>query len=330
MGALHVRQFGIRTGVDYVVWGSLTIIGQRYSLDAKMLSSFGKQPPQVFFKEGQRLETLERTVQELTRDVGLKLFRRQKVTTVTVEGNRRIEADAILRVIQTEPGAVFQAKELSEDLKRVYKMGFFDDVRIEAEDGTEGKSVVFKVKEKPTIRKITFEGNDVYDDDEILKNVTLNTGSILNIFRIKENIKRIEDLYKEKNYHTVQVTYRVESLENNQADLEFVVAEGKKLLIRSIDFKGNSRFTDEELKKLMKISEKGFFSWITSSGELNREDLEQDMGRIQAFYHNKGYIEAKVDQPEVAFEEDRISIAVKLKSKRGRSTPSARSIWPAI
>ena len=73
-------------------------------------------------------------------------------------------------------------------------MGYFDDVRVEAEDGPEGKTVVFRVEEKPTIRYIRIQNNSVYDDEEILDNLTIKTGSILNIFKIQSNIKLIEEL----------------------------------------------------------------------------------------------------------------------------------------
>ncbi|MEZ4579406.1 MAG: POTRA domain-containing protein [Desulfobacterales bacterium] len=44
----------------------------------------------------------------------------------------------------------------------------------------------------------------------------------------------------------------------------------------------------------METDEKGFFSWLTSSGELNQEELQQDVYRLTAFYQNSGYAEARV------------------------------------
>ena len=32
-----IRNFGIKNGSDYIVWGSLTLIGQKFSLDVKMI-----------------------------------------------------------------------------------------------------------------------------------------------------------------------------------------------------------------------------------------------------------------------------------------------------
>ena len=307
-----IRNFGVKNDADYVVWGSLTWIGQKFILVAKMLESFGEGSVGVFVKEGRGLEKVPGTVKQLVRDMSLKLFKREKVAKVLITGNKRIEGDAIKEVIKTKPGDVYIAKSLSQDLKAVYSMGYFDDIRIEAEESTHGKAIIFRVREKANIRIIRFQGNKLYKDDEIKENLSIRTGSILNILKVRSNIKRIEELYKEKNYHNVKVTYTIHQLENNQADLEFVIQEGEKVLIRHIIFEGNTTYKDKKLKKMMETSEKGFFSWMTSSGVLNREDLERDIAKLAAFYYNNGYIQARIAEPQVEYRENWIYITIKI------------------
>ncbi|MCJ7615231.1 MAG: outer membrane protein assembly factor BamA, partial [Desulfobacterales bacterium] len=288
-----MRNLGIKSGADYVVWGSLTWLEQKFSIDAKMIESFNNKPPNILFVEGEGIENLFGSVKKLAENLGIRLFRLGKVAKVLVEGNKRIETDAIKKYIKTKPGDIFNTKNISEDLKSVYSMGYFEDIRIKSEDKPEGKTIIFIVKEKPTIRLINLKGNTVYDDEEIKEYLNIRTGSILNIFKINSNIRRIEELYKEKNYHNIKVDYDLKQLENNQADLEFIIEEGEKVQIKKIIFEGNNAFDSDKLKGLMKTSEKGFFSWLTSSGELNIEDLNQDIARLSAFYHNNGYIQAR-------------------------------------
>ncbi len=307
-----IRNIGVQSGADYVIWGSLTWIGQKFILVAKMIESFEEGPVGIFVKEGRSIENMLGIVKQLVRDMSMKLFKREKVAKVLVAGNKRIEADAIKKIIKTKPGDVYIAKSLSQDLKAVYAMGYFEDIRIEAEESTHGKVIIFRVKEKANIRIIRFQGNKLYKDDEIKENLSIRTGSILNIFKVRSNIKRIEELYKEKNYHNVKVTYNINQLEKNQADLEFVIQEGENVLIRHIIFEGNNAYTDKKLKKMMETSEKGFFSWMTSSGDLNKADLEQDIAKLSAFYYNNGYIQAKVSEPQIEYHEDRIDITIKI------------------
>jgi len=307
-----IRNLGVQGGADYVVWGSLTWIGQQFSMDAKLVKAFGQEPPSVYFVEGRSIEHLIGTVKKLTDKISMRLFKREKVAGVLITGNKRIESDAIKRIIKTAPGDILLAKNLSDDLKALYSMGYFDDIRVEAADGAAGKIITFKVKEKPTIRKIHLKDNKRIKDEDIQEVLTIRTGSILNINRINDGIESIKDLYREKNYHNVQVAYDVQHRDHNQVDLKFVIQEGEKVRIKSILFEGNSAYADKKLKKLMETSEKGFFSWMTQSGDLSRQDLSQDIAKLAAFYHNNGYIQAKVGEPRIEFKDNWIYITIKI------------------
>jgi len=307
-----MRNLGIKSGVDYVVWGSLTWLGEKFSIDAKMLESFNNEPPTILFVEGKGVENLFISVKKLSENLGIRIFKHEKIADVLVEGNKRIETDAIKKYIKTKQGDILNAKKISEDLKSVYSMGYFEDIRIESNDKPEGKIIIFKVKEKPTIRVINIKGNKIYEDEEIKEYLNIRTGSILNIFKINSNIRRIEELYKEKNYHNIKVDYDLKQLEHNQADLEFIIEEGEKVQIKEIIFEGNNAFDSDKLKGLMRTSEKGFFSWLTSSGELNIEDLNQDIARFSAFYNNTGYIHARIGEPKIEFKDKWIYITIKI------------------
>ena len=333
-----VQSQGSKQGADMVVWGSLTWLGQTFSLDAKLIGVTSNQPPVICYADGEGIENLPGSVKTLSDSISAKLFKREKILDIRIAGNKRIEQDAIRRVTKVQPGDTFLAKNLSDDLKAVFAMGYFDDVRVESEDSSGGKIVTFIVKEKPTIRTISIKGSQIlisqnnvnrnsadeqdiredkkqsliFADDKITKSLDIKPGSILNITKVQSNMKRIEDLYKEKNYYNVKVSYNVQELDNNQADLIFVIDEGKKSYIKQIHFEGNQAYTPKQLKKVMKTSEKGFWSWITSSGDMKSEDLKQDAELLTSYYHNNGYLDAKVGEPTVEFRDNWIYISVKI------------------
>ena len=308
-----IREIGLQTGTDYVVWGSLTWLGQNFSLDAKLLSPADDEKPQLFSVEGEGVENLPASLTKLVDELGLKLFKREKIAEVQIKGNDRIEEDAIRRVLKMKPGDVLNPKDISDETKAIYKMGYFDDIRIEAQAAPEGKIITIVVTEKPTVRSILLDGNTwVYDDEEIKEEITLRKGSILNINIIQNDMRRIEELYKEKNFHNVKVSFKVYPKEKNQADIEYVIEEGEKLQIKKIQFVGNNAFSSSKLKRLMGTSEKGLLSFITSSGDLNQELLIQDAAKLTAYYQNDGYVEARVAEPEIIFEEDGIVVNIRL------------------
>lgn len=309
----QIRKLGLQTGAEYILWGSLTWIGQQFSLDLKLISSLKDQKPNLFSKAGKGIENLPATVKEIVKDISFVIFKREIIVEVLIKGNDRIEEDAINRVIKTKPGDIYNLKSLSQDLKAIYSMGYFDDIRIEAETKPQGKTIIFMVKEKPTLRSIRISGNiKAYDDEEIKEVLTVKSGSILNIFKIKNDVNRIEELYKEKNYHNVKVDYKIYPRKKNQADLEFIIEEGKKVRISEIQFEGNRAYSSRKLKGVMTTSEKSILSWITSAGDLVQQNLEQDVAKIRSFYHNHGYIQARVGEPQIVYKGNNIEITIKI------------------
>ncbi|MBR9982837.1 MAG: outer membrane protein assembly factor BamA [Desulfatitalea sp.] len=328
-----IRTLGMQYKAQRVIWGSFTLIDRHFSLDTRMLTVDPGVDPTRFFAQGRDLENLITVTGELADQISLVLFQRERVAEITVKGNQRIEADAILRVIETQPGSVYKAESLTRDLRTIYGMGFFDDIRVEAQPTPDGRAIVFDVKEKPTIRRINIRGNSYIKEDDIRDNLTISTGAILNIFRIYSNIDQIETVYKNKNYHQVKVDYDIRDLDNNQADLEFIIDEGPKIYVTEIIFEGNHAFNDRALKKAIKVSEKGFFYWLTSSGDLDRAQLDQDVARINAFYSNQGYVNVRVGEPQVEIQPDGIRITFQIDEgdqfKVGRVDLAGELILPA-
>jgi len=91
-----IRELSLQIGTDYVVWGSLTWIGQNFSLDSKLLSPAEDEKPRVFSVEGEGVENLTGTLNELVNELGLMLFKREKISHpkgVKGQNRRRIESE---------------------------------------------------------------------------------------------------------------------------------------------------------------------------------------------------------------------------------------------
>jgi outer membrane protein insertion porin family len=307
-----IQKMANQLEADHVIWGSLTWIGDKFSIDAQMQNMAAPVAPQLYSIEGQGIENLLISVRQLAQDIAAQLFRLQKIVEIRVTGNNRIEADAIIRKMRTRIGDIYRPDELTKELKSIYQMGYFDDVRIEADAKDQGQVVIVTVKEKPTVRRLGFKGNDAYNDDELKEAMSTKVGAVLNLFRIQKDVESIKDLYHEKNYHHASVEYKIHEMENNQARLEFIIEEGDKVMVRKISFVGNTAFADKKLKKYTKTREKGWLSWLTSSGELNQEDLDQDVANLTAFYHNNGYIQARVGEPQVEYKGESIEVTFKI------------------
>src|SRR4051812_33639537 len=91
-----------------------------------------------------------------------------RVEEVRITGNRRIPSDTIKYNLQTKAGDILTAPTIARDIKTLYALSYFDDIRVEEQDGQRGKIVNFVVKEKPLMRSIEFEGIKSITRSEIL------------------------------------------------------------------------------------------------------------------------------------------------------------------
>ncbi|HOC46525.1 MAG TPA: POTRA domain-containing protein, partial [Syntrophorhabdaceae bacterium] len=71
----------------------------------------------------------------------------ERVSKVEVTGNERVDTAVITNNIKTKAGDGYNLDKIREDMKNIYKTGFFSDVQIDIRDAEKGKAVTFVVIE---------------------------------------------------------------------------------------------------------------------------------------------------------------------------------------
>jgi len=295
----QLRRVAAETGAGYIAVGSLTALGQRYSLDVKLYDTLAPQGPTFYFREFSSSDRMLPEMEGLLGDIASYSGRESRIASIAPAGNVLIDAGAILKKIETKPGAPYNPAALREDLKAIAAMGYFDDVQIEATDGPDGKNVVFRVFEKPIIKTLKFKGLDAIKEEEITKAIDVKENFVLNSGKLNEGAEKIKELYRAKGYYNTTVKTDIVYPDDKGAVVTYTIDEGKKVFVKEITFEGNSTFSAKQLRKQMDTSEKGLFSWLTDSGLLDRDKVKQDADKIVAFYHDNGFLEARVGQPEI-------------------------------
>jgi len=302
-GDAQVRQVGGELGGSYALYGSLTKIGEQISLDARVVDVANIRATYPIYVTKTGLENLASAVADLVREVGIRILQKKKIYQIVITGNRRIEDEAIKLVIKSKSGDLYEPARLREDLTGIYRMGYFTDVRVEGEETPQGEVVTFVVTEKPTVERVDISGADVVSDKDIRTALGTKPYSILQESTLTQDEDKIRGLYRDKGYYNAEVSHSLEPFKENTVVVKFSIVEHDKLYIKTITFSGNQAFPDSELKDVIKTSEKGFFYWFTESGILKKEQLEVDVDRLMAFYHTRGYMEAKVGSPKITNDE---------------------------
>jgi outer membrane protein insertion porin family len=239
------------------------------------------------------------------------------VQDVRIEGNRRVEAEAIRNAISARKGAPYDPKKVQADVRALMKLGYFSDVAVEREGAREAPVLVYRVTERPAIREWRAEGNEELSKKDLEETVALKAGQLLDPAAVQKDVKKIQEKYVEKGYYLAEVTSRVEERPDNQVDVVFAVNEQAKVQVKEVRFIGNADVPDGDLQKVMQTREGGLLSFLSDAGTYREEALERDVQALQALYLDRGYVTVKVGTPAVALSPDRRFIYVTVPIEEG-------------
>jgi outer membrane protein insertion porin family len=232
-----------------------------------------------------------------------------------------VEPQTYLYYIQTRPSQPSQQvwvpyddqaqQHLVQDFRRLWATSFLDDLTIEATDyvfsnGVIGKLITFDMEERQRIRIVDYAGSHGLsrtDIDEAFKteNVSLRLDSFLDPGALRRADTVIRRMLSEKGHLDSTVTHTITELPTGPKliNLTFNIEPGPKYLVRQIDFVGNT-IGDGTLTRQMKATkEESFLSFITKRGAYKQEKFEEDADQIEAYYRDRGYLQARVGTPDV-------------------------------
>jgi len=154
-----VRRIGTENKIDWLIKGSLSRVGEKISVDFQVIPIAVNKKSSSYYFVGDSIDELDTLMEKATLSISNKIRGLVEIGSISITGNKRIETDALLASIESQEEGVFSPEQLDNDLKSIYKMGFFEDVQIDVEEHHKGKKVVFRVIEKPSIKRISFKGN---------------------------------------------------------------------------------------------------------------------------------------------------------------------------
>jgi len=260
-----------------------------------------------------------------------------KIVEIRIEGNRRVEPEAIRRALKQKVGEIFNREKAAEDLRSLWGLSYFSDVQLLVQR-TAGAGVIYVVRvvERPAVREIRLEGNDELSKDDLKDSIDLKPYSILDLDAVRRNAKKIQDKYVEKGFFLAEVTYRLDPVNRpapaprrgqpviraqpgDEVDVVFVIREHAKVMVKAIDFIGTNRVPAEDLKAVMFTREGGWLSFLTSEGTYREEIFQRDLTIIQAVYYDRGFINVKVEKPMVSLTPDKRFIYITIKLEEGEA-----------
>jgi len=254
-----------------------------------------------------------------------------QLNSVTIQGIKKSKAKDLQADADLKKGAMV-TDNLMVTTKNYFKKKYQEKgylktkVNLDTKPDTTGVNIVNMLVridkgEKVKIKNITFEGNTAVNDKKLKKSLKNTKTAFLGRFwkkskyidaDFKEDLENLIIDYSEKGYRDARVLdHSLSWNEDNTLNLNIKVEEGKKYIFGDIKFLGNSKYTDEQLQRLLRI-EKG----DTYNGKVLKErvtgDGSPDSQDIATVYQNNGYLFSRVMPVETQINNDSINVEIRI------------------
>jgi len=218
------------------------------------------------------------------------------VVKVNLKGNVNTSSALIMAQLTTKPGTRFKMATVSKDLKDLYFLGYFSDIKIDAKKIPGGVVLSFIFVEFEKIGSIVINGNDELSDKKIKEVMTLKKDAVYNKILLKKNISEIIKKYKSEGYINAKVTSSVKAdKKTRKVTVTLKVIEGDEIVIEKISVFGVKQL---EPSSVLGAIEDTHESGLFRSGIFEADKFKLDEKKIIKYYHDRGFIDMTIEKVE--------------------------------
>ena len=232
------------------------------------------------------------------------------VSDVDALGNEHVSRDRILLGFGIRIGDELNPEDVREGIRRLYEMGHFSDVRVEAEDTGEGSvRLIVIVEERSQIASIDIVGSDRVSESDIESVLRVEVGSSYEASRLEDSRVAVLELYERKGFPYAKVTTSTGEISRNRIDIDFEIEEQLRVVVKEIRFAGNESLDASDLKSVLETKED---RWWRTDAFFDRTVLEDDLLRITGRYREAGFIDAVAEGYDTEYDEsgERVTLTI--------------------
>ncbi|MDD5119168.1 MAG: outer membrane protein assembly factor BamA, partial [Sulfuricurvum sp.] len=226
----------------------------------------------------------------------------QNVQSIQYDGMVHISEAVAKRLNEVKIGAPLDAVAVDKTIKNFFEQGYFEDIWADENDG----KVTFHFKEKPIISKIELKGYKENDEEAKKTLLQIDKGSLYDEKRLESAKKRIIDALSQDGKIDSVVEIESTKLDNGSMQVTFIVNEGEEIIIKKVHYAGVVTQDSDEFNSVIANKEHQFMGWMwgRNDGKMKLSELQYDPLRIRDFYMQRGFLDAKIDEPFVQVDFD--------------------------
>jgi outer membrane protein insertion porin family len=229
---------------------------------------------------------------------GLSSVQAMAAETITVDGNRRVDAATVRSYFRASSDGRYDEAARDAALKALVATDLFDKVTIERTQG----GLVVHVVEAKVLDRVAFEGNKKVKDTDLAAAVQSKARGSLQRATVQGDVNRIVEAYRRVGRGEVSVVPEIIDRGGDRVDLVFTITEGKKTTVRQINFVGNHVFGDRQLRAVIKTSATTMLSFLTGGDVYDPDRVDDDREKLRQYYRSHGYADASVREARAEFD----------------------------
>jgi outer membrane protein insertion porin family len=224
------------------------------------------------------------------------------LVSVVFAGNKAFNSKRLKGLVQSKLNEFADERKLKKDadaIKDFYEKKGYPwvkvDCKIDVDNQKNSAKALFQIEEgsRAIIRNINIIGNTAFSDKRIEKVIKTRTAGFFRsgIYKkdvLEDDMERIKHFYKQEGYLDIKPDYEIVFQEKNRKkwiELAVRLEEGSKYITGDIKIIGGSVFSESLLKENLKLKPGNTFT---------EEALHIDVGGLQEYYFDRGYIMARV------------------------------------
>ncbi|HKJ05362.1 MAG TPA: outer membrane protein assembly factor BamA [Geopsychrobacteraceae bacterium] len=235
---------------------------------------------------------------------GLASAETYEIDDVVVSGNDRVSIISIKSVLKIQPGQTVSDEQIDQAVQDIFALGRFNNISADLVDREGAKVLIFSVSERPLLREVRLEGFEELSEEDLRELMTINVPELYDPRKVKATIAAFRQAYVEEGHHAAKIEPVIVTDKKNEAILTLKIDEGDNILVGKIMFSGNRVMDDDDLKDIMETREKWWLSWLTGRGSYREDMARNDVVLIMQAYHDRGYMDVEVLQPQVSLSDD--------------------------
>ncbi|MDZ4848017.1 MAG: POTRA domain-containing protein [Pirellulaceae bacterium] len=221
------------------------------------------------------------------------------ILLVTIEGNATVSQHKIVSHMQSRIDRNYDQDTFNRDIGELYRTGLFEKIEPFIHQTPEGETpqgvhIRLIVREKPTVKSVTFHGNQPIDDRQLKKHCGLDVGDPTGPSAVNAARSRILEYFQDQGFNNADVQV-VSGNKPGERDIVFKISEGELERTWEIKFVGNVEFSSALLKAKIKSRDSRYGVTAYAFNKASPESAAEDKDRLLNYYRSLGYFDARVD-----------------------------------